>query len=85
MATFGDMIKTARKTAGLSQQKLGQQLACGQTAISGWEQNHARPGFATIIALSETLGVDVGDLARAAAVPLESPRSRPAVPEPAPF
>ena len=74
VGTLGDLIRLARDDMGLTQKGLGEALGVGQPAVCGWERNRARPNAATLDALSNVLSVDLGDLTRAAGVPLEYPR-----------
>lgn len=76
--TFGQMVRAARRRLDLSQQHLGETLGCGQTAVSGWENNHARPTTAVVVRLAQVLGLDLQELTTAAARPVEAPRERPA-------
>ena len=40
---FGDIIRNARKSAGLTQRQLSQQLGVSNTSVSNWEKNLSKP------------------------------------------
>lgn len=40
---FGDIIRNARKAAGLTQRQLSQQLGVSNTSVSNWEKNLSKP------------------------------------------
>lgn len=68
------MIRDRREAMQLTQKGLGDLLHMGQPAVCGWERNRARPNAKTLADLSQVLDLDLGDLVRAAGVPLEYPR-----------
>lgn len=72
--TLGDLIRDSREAKQLTQKGLGDLLDMGQPAVCGWERNRARPNAKTLAELSQVLDLDLGDLVRAAGVPLEYPR-----------
>lgn len=74
VATLGDMIRARREAMQLTQKGLGDLLGMGQPAVCGWERNRARPNAKTLAELSQVLGLDLGDLTRAAGNALEYPR-----------
>ena len=54
---FGDKIREARKTAGLTQRQLADKVNVSNTSISNWEQNLSRPDPDTIQHLCWALNV----------------------------
>jgi transcriptional regulator with XRE-family HTH domain len=44
----GDLIKEARKRAGLTQAELGARIGKSQTAIARWERDEVRPSLETL-------------------------------------
>lgn len=62
-ATFARNIRTARKSAGLTQHELAVALGRGDAmTVSRWERGEHRPSDEYLIALSDVLGVSVADL-----------------------
>ena len=60
--TLGGRIQAFRKTAGLSQEALGEQLGVSRQAVSRWESDAAVPELEKLIAMSRLFGVTVGGL-----------------------
>lgn len=60
--TLGRHIQELRKTAGLSQESLGEALGVSRQAISKWESDGALPEIDKLIAMSRLFGVSVGHL-----------------------
>lgn len=58
--TLGGRIQAFRKTAGLSQEALGEQLGVSRQAVSRWESDAAVPELEKLIAMSRLFGVTVG-------------------------
>jgi transcriptional regulator with XRE-family HTH domain len=56
--TFGKVLKQARLSLGLSQQKLARGLGVRASHIGYLEQGRRRPSLTLLNALAETLGVD---------------------------
>lgn len=81
----GDLIKEARKRAGLTQQELAQRLSTTQSVIARWESGRRSPTFATAVrALRECnlvlsprlVPVDEGPLGVALAMEALTPAER---------
>lgn len=53
-----------RQTAGLSQEKLAEQLNVSRQAVSKWERGESLPDIGNIIALADLYGVTVDELLR---------------------
>ena len=60
--TLGGRIQAFRKTAGLSQEALGEQLGVSRQAVSRWESDAAVPELEKLIAMSRLFGDPVGGL-----------------------
>lgn len=60
--TTGQLIKLARKKAGLTQVELGKKLGVTSAAISQFERTNANPTFETLDKIADALGVDVWEL-----------------------
>lgn len=58
--TLGGRIQAFRKTAGLSQEALGEQLGVSRQAVSRWESDAAVPELEKLIAMSRLFGVTGG-------------------------
>lgn len=71
---LGTMIRSARQGLRLTQKELGDLIEFGQPAVCQWERNRARPSAKKLAELSQVLGLDLGDLTRAAGRTLEYPR-----------
>lgn len=54
---LGENIAAARKTAGLSQEKLSQEIYVTRQAVSNWERGRTRPSQEIIEKLAGVLGV----------------------------
>lgn len=54
--TVGDLIKSARKRAGLTQVELGKLLGVSGSMIGQWENNFRKPKSGTIQKIAEALG-----------------------------
>jgi len=57
------LISELRKEAGLSQQELADRIGTTQVTLSGWENGHHVPRANHLQALSEVLGVPMGEIA----------------------
>ena len=44
----GDLLRTARLRAGLTQDELGRAVGRSQSAIARWESGHVQPSFETL-------------------------------------
>lgn len=60
--TLGQHIQELRKSAGLSQEMLGEHLGVSRQAVSKWESDVTIPEVDTLIAMSRLFGVTVGQL-----------------------
>ena len=60
--TLGGRVQAFRKTAGLSQEALGEQLGVSRQAVSRWESDAAVPELEKLISMSRLFGVTVGVL-----------------------
>ncbi|MBT1175622.1 helix-turn-helix transcriptional regulator [Bifidobacterium sp. LC6] len=58
----GRRIQTLRKSRGLSQEQLAEQLDMDRVSIGYIEQGRRSPKLATLYALAGTLGVHVSDI-----------------------
>ena len=59
---FGEKLTAARKSAGLTQERLAEKLAVTPQAISTWERNENVPDTKNLILLAKTLDVSLDDL-----------------------
>ena len=55
--TFGERLRRARKTAGLSQEALGDSCRLHRTEISLLERGERDPRLSTVVRLARCLGV----------------------------
>ena len=53
---FADRLKLLRQEEGISQEKLGEILNLGKSAVFSYEKQGRQPNFRTLIAMSPTLG-----------------------------
>lgn len=60
--TLGRRIQEGRRSAGLSQEALGEQLDVSRQAVSKWEADTAIPELENLIAMSRIFGVSIGQL-----------------------
>lgn len=60
--TLGEQIKTMRKQAGMSQEKLAEKLGVSRQAITKWENNGGVPEVENLLALSTLFNVSVDSL-----------------------
>ena len=60
--TTGELIKSARKKAGLTQAELGKKLGMSPAAISQFERATANPSFNTMWKLADALNVPASAL-----------------------
>jgi len=54
---FGEKIRAARKSAGLTQRALAQQLGVANTSVSNWEKDLSRPDADMVRLLCQVLSV----------------------------
>jgi transcriptional regulator with XRE-family HTH domain len=57
--TSGELIRTARKRAGLSQQELADRLQMPRSQIARWEADGVDPGFAATRRVLRACGFDL--------------------------
>lgn len=60
--TLGEQIQSLRKTAGLSQEELGDKLGVARQSVSKWESDTTVPELDKLIAMSRLFGVSMGAL-----------------------
>ncbi len=79
--TLGTTISTLRKTHGMTQLELAEQMGVTDKAVSKWERDLSCPDVASIPRLAEIFGVTVDELMQggtgrdAAPIPAEADRS----------
>ena len=59
MASRGELIRTARARADLTQSQLAERLAMPRSQIARWEGDVVEPGLATVRRLLRACGVDL--------------------------
>lgn len=57
--TFGERLREARKSAGLTQEQLAQRLLVSRQAITKWESDKGLPDIENLKQLSALLGVSI--------------------------
>lgn len=57
--TSGELMRTARKRAGLSQAELAERLATPRSQVARWEADSVDPGFATTRRVLRACGFDL--------------------------
>lgn len=62
-STPGQMIRTARRAAGLSQAELARRLGTSRRHVIRWEHGICEPGRKYAAKLAETLGLALADAA----------------------
>lgn len=60
--TPADQIRTARRRANMTQQKLAEVLGCSLRAVQGWERDGRAPSSRWVGPLSRVLDIPVGAL-----------------------
>jgi transcriptional regulator with XRE-family HTH domain len=60
--TLGERIQALRKSAGMSQEELGDRLGVARQSVSKWESGATVPELDKLIAMSKLFGVSVGSL-----------------------
>jgi transcriptional regulator with XRE-family HTH domain len=58
MASLGDSIRTVRKAAGLTQQRLAARVGVCRQTLARWERNEARPDPEMLRRLAAALRVE---------------------------
>lgn len=56
---IANLIKDARKKAGLTQKELGLRIGTSESMISQYENGHRRPKYSTLERIAEALGIEV--------------------------
>ncbi|MBR3349429.1 MAG: helix-turn-helix transcriptional regulator, partial [Solobacterium sp.] len=57
--TFGEKLKEARKTAGLSQEQLAEKLSVSRSAVAKWEADLGMPDIANLKAMAQLLDISI--------------------------
>lgn len=60
--TTGELIKAARKKAGMTQEELGSKLGVSGSSIAQWENDLRNPKLDTLQRIASALGVPVQEL-----------------------
>ena len=60
--TTGELIKAARKKAGMTQEELGSKLGVSGSSIAQWENDLRTPKLDTLQRIASALGVPVQEL-----------------------
>lgn len=55
----GELIRSARLRAGLSQAELAERLAMPPSSIARWETERVEPGFSTLRRVLQACGFDI--------------------------
>ena len=55
----GELIRSARLRAGLSQKELAQRLGMASSSIARWETDTVEPGFSTLRRVLQACGFDI--------------------------
>ena len=63
---IGQFIQEQRKTHGMTQQELADQLGVTNKAVSKWEKGHSMPDVALFEPLCKELEISVAELAKLA-------------------
>ena len=61
---FNEKLINLRKTKGLSQEELGEELKVSRQTISKWESAQSYPDFQRLVLLSDYFGLTVDELVR---------------------
>jgi transcriptional regulator with XRE-family HTH domain len=75
--TTGELIRSARLRAGLSQEDLAKRLGLASSSIARWETDRVEPGFSTLRRVVQACGFDVAPVL----VPYERDAERDAIVE----
>jgi len=73
---FGNRLLAVRKGAGMTQQELADKAGLTQWSIAQIENGHRVPGFETVLALAEALGVPLSAFDPSTEVPKPKPKKR---------
>lgn len=60
--SFAEKLKTIRKQAGMSQEKLAEKLGVSRQAVTKWETDMGIPDIENIIAISTLFGISIDEL-----------------------
>ena len=60
--TFGEKLKSIRKQAGMSQEKLAEKLGVSRQAVTKWETDAGIPDIENIMAISALFGISIDEL-----------------------
>ena len=60
--TFGEKLKSIRKQAGMSQEKLAEKLGVSRQAITKWETDTGIPDIENMIAVSSLFHISIDEL-----------------------
>ena len=60
--SFAEKLRTLRKQAGLSQEKLAEKLSVSRQAITKWETDMGIPDIENIMAISSLFDVSIDEL-----------------------
>lgn len=61
---IGDRIRTARQTAGLTQQQVAERIDMDRATYNRIEQGHAAALIDSLIRIADAIGVPLADLVR---------------------
>ena len=61
---FNEKLITLRKSKGLSQEELGEELKVSRQTISKWESAQSYPDFQRLVLLSDYFGLTLDELVR---------------------
>ncbi|WP_405391036.1 helix-turn-helix transcriptional regulator [Streptomyces sp. NBC_01102] len=61
---IGDHIRTARETAGLTQQQVAERISMDRSTYNRIEQGHAAALIDSLIRIADAIGVPLADLVR---------------------
>lgn len=61
---FGEKLKQARISAGLTQEDVVRQVGVSRQTVSNWENNRSYPDLASVLKLSDLYGLSLDDLLR---------------------
>ena len=62
--SFGKEVKIRRVILGITQKELAERIGVGQTMISAYENDMAKPGYDQLIALSNVFKCSIDELVR---------------------
>ncbi|MGN1443646.1 MAG: helix-turn-helix transcriptional regulator, partial [Acutalibacteraceae bacterium] len=57
--TFGEKLKQARKSAGLTQEQLAEKLMVSRQAVTKWESDRGLPDIGNIKRIARLLNVSI--------------------------